>query len=116
MKVGGWVEARDKVVWVYVLKQEGTWWDSDSVGGRKASVEIPTFLGALAPLGAGRQVCNKQVLIQELDLGGYDVFFSHDECGCRAILFCILPVQGVRKSGSKQGRVCKLGVRMPLSG
>lgn len=61
MKVGGWVEARDKVVWAYALKQEGTWWDSDSVGGRKASVEIPTFLGALAPLGAGRQVCNKQV-------------------------------------------------------
>lgn len=58
------------------------WWDSDSLGGRKASARTSTFLRALAPLGAGSQVCNKQVSIKEPFIILWTIMhFSHEKCG-----------------------------------
>ena len=99
------------------MKREGTRWDSDSLGGRKASARISTFLGALAPFGAERQICNKEVSIKELFIILWAIMhFSHEECGCRTVFCVVLQVQGVRKSGPKYGDVFKLGVRISLFG
>jgi len=78
VKVGGWVEGRDNVG-AQALKREAMWRGSGPLGGRKASARISTFLGALAPLGAKRQVCNKQVSIKELFIVLWAIMhFSHE--------------------------------------